>query len=229
MLCEELSREEALQKERKEAKKQRRKKKRNKNKEVPLSGSDSNCLVDDGDECNEDDEEEEVVAVVTLPPVQVCRPPPPDACHCSTGCGQNQSNATKNKGGKGIRKGVKAQRTAAGATLINNNELERKTVVNGHDGEGSGWSSSRSPSPTSLLPAPKHSSGSIRVLTTTRGPSHPPSVTAPRKCPQESGYCSTNSSNLTTPEGSDVACTEGLCNHHSGKLVISNLHKVSVN
>ncbi len=33
----------------------------------------------------------------------------------------------------------------------------------------------------------------------------------------DSGYNSTNSSNLTTPEGSDVACTEGLCNHHSGQ------------
>ena len=36
------------------------------------------------------------------------------------------------------------------------------------------------------------------------------------KYPQDSGYCSTNSSNLTTPEGSDVACTEGLCNHSTG-------------
>ena len=39
------------------------------------------------------------------------------------------------------------------------------------------------------------------------------------KYPQDSGYCSTNSSNLTTPEGSDVACTEGLCNHSSGMFI----------
>ena len=39
------------------------------------------------------------------------------------------------------------------------------------------------------------------------------------KYPQDSGYCSANSSNLTTPEGSDVACTEGLCNHYAGLLL----------
>ncbi len=75
---------------------------------------------------------------------------------------------------------------------------------------------SRSPSrencPCSASDA-KHSSGSGQAPFAAQ-----PSFVSgrSRKCPQESGYSSTNSSNLTTPEGSDVACTEGLCNHHSG-------------
>jgi hypothetical protein len=154
LLCEELSREEAAQKQRKEAKKQKRKKRRGK--KDSISSSDNICRsekdYDNEDDVEEDADEEILPALV----------PPPPTCHRSI------------------------------------------------------MESSRSPSrencPCSASDA-KHSSG----------PGQAPFAAQPsfvngrsRKCPQESGYSSTNSSNLTTPEGSDVACTEGLCNHHSG-------------
>ncbi|XP_046649775.1 gametogenetin-binding protein 2-like [Daphnia pulicaria] len=157
LLCEELSREEAAQKQRKEAKKQKRKKRRGK--KDSISSSDNICRsekdYDNEDDVEEDADEEILPALV----------PPPPTCHRSI------------------------------------------------------MESSRSPSrencPCSASDA-KHSSG----------PGQAPFAAQPsfvngrsRKCPQESGYSSTNSSNLTTPEGSDVACTEGLCNHHSGSPV----------
>lgn len=242
-MCEELSREEAVQKQRKEAKKQRRKKRRNKNKESTHLSCESNCLLDkDEDGDGDDDEDEDVgheeVAILPLPPplhLQASRtPPPPVSCHCSIG---HKAEHTKGKlkGVKGGTQGGKALRVGT----TNNNEHQRKTKADcqmGKSGVGSGgggWSSSRSPSPgpVSSLPGAKHSSNSglarMPVATSTRDPNQPPLMTAPRKGPQESGYCSTNSSNLTTPEGSDVACTEGLCNHHSGMnscILVVSLH-----
>lgn len=154
LLCDELSREEAVQKQRKEAKKQKRKKRRGK--KDSISSSDNICRSEK-DYDNEDDVEgdgDEDILPMLVPPIPVC--------HRSM--------------------------------------LE----------------SSRSPSIEHcpcLATDAKHSSGSGHASFASQ-----PSFTTgrSRKCPQESGYSSTNSSNLTTPEGSDVACTEGLCNHHSG-------------
>lgn len=157
LLCDELSREEAVQKQRKEAKKQKRKKRRGK--KDSISSSDNICRSEK-DYDNEDDVEgdgDEDILPMLVPPIPVC--------HRSM--------------------------------------LE----------------SSRSPSIEHcpcLATDAKHSSGSGHASFVSQ-----PSFTTgrSRKCPQESGYSSTNSSNLTTPEGSDVACTEGLCNHHSGSPV----------
>lgn len=154
LLCDELSREEAVQKKRKEAKKQKRKKRRGK--KDSISGADNICRSEkdyDNEDDAEGDADEEILPMLVAPI---------PTCHRSM--------------------------------------LE----------------SSRSPSfehCPCLATDAKHSSGSANAPFTTQ-PSF--GTVRSRKCPQESGYCSTNSSNLTTPEGSDVACTEGLCNHHSG-------------
>ena len=204
LLCEELSREEAVQKQRKEAKKQRRKKRRNKTKESANGLVDENGCQEDGD-----DDEEDPVAAEEEPVLFTPAPlPVVTSCHCS----DHESSGKKSKASKG-----KAQRAS------NNNDVERKgSAMNGKSRDGE-WGSSRSPSPVAshhLPSAKQHSSNTNRkaVQSPQMQPLQAPANVSgsARKCPQESGYCSTNSSNLTTPEGSDVACNEGLCNHHSG-------------
>ena len=194
LLCEELSREEAAQKQRKEAKKQRRKKRRGKKD----AGQDNVCRSEK-DYDNEDDVEEEPDEEIIPLPVLLT----PSQSNC------NHSNVEvdckcKNKHGKG---------------RVNHNNDKSNEKVQGSSAStfvssGSRWESSRSPSRECPCSAHdiKHSSGQASFG------AQPPSFGngRSRKCPQESGYSSTNSSNLTTPEGSDVACTEGLCNHHSG-------------
>lgn len=200
LLCEELSREEAAQKQRKEAKKQRRKKRRTK-KDGPCT---DNLSRTDKDYENEDDVEDEADDEVLTIPV----PTTPSQLECHHSSPQSEFKS-KNKFEKGqmthpnesCKEGV---RGASSTGFVNSN---------------SRWESSRSPShelcPCSAADA-KHSSSSGQ----SSFPQHVFSNPRSRgKCLQESGYCSTNSSNLTTPEGSDVACTEGLCNHHSGKLI----------
>ena len=206
LLCEELSRDEAVQKQRKEAKKLKRKKRKTKKD----NGADPLCLVDkaggDDDDENEDDVEEAEGGVVTLPMSQPA-PPPPPPCQCS--------DSSKSKGKKNKNR------------VNNNNEDSGDKLYSMNNGTASSrWDSSRSPSRESCSCSIPHankkqqhsSMNATAVSMDQRATAQPTMVNCNviRKCPHDSGYCSTNSSNLTTPEGSDVACTEGLCNHHSG-------------
>lgn len=196
LLCEELSREEAAQKQRKEAKKQRRKKRRGK-KEV--SGPENLYRIDKEYD-NEDDADEEVDEEILPMPI----PPTPSQPICHRSALENECKSkNKNEKVRSNHNNDKSNEKAHASSAICVNHSTR-------------WESSRSPSreycPCSATDA-KHSTGAGQASFTTQPPFG--SVRS-RKCPQESGYCSTNSSNLTTPEGSDVACTEGLCNHHSG-------------
>lgn len=195
LLCEELSREEAAQKQRKEAKKQRRKKRRGKKDSV--SGQENTCRSEK-DYDNEDDVEEEPDEEIIPLPVPLT--PSQPTCHRSNAEADCKCK-NKNEKGRANYNNDKSNDKIRGSTFVN---------------PGSRWESSRSPSreycPCSAADA-KHSSGQAPFA------AQPPFGSGrSRKCPQESGYSSTNSSNLTTPEGSDVACTEGLCNHHSGLI-----------
>lgn len=199
LLCEELSREEAAQKQRKEAKKQRRKKRRGKK---DVSGPEILCRIDKEYD-NEDDAEEE--ADEETIPIPLPLKSPKSTCHRSI---TESDCKSKNKNDKS-------------PSNFNNEKINEKARASSSSyvHQNSRWESSRSPSheycPCSASDA-KHSTGSAQASFSTQPPF---GNGRSRKCPQESGYCSTNSSNLTTPEGSDVACTEGLCNHHSGSYI----------
>jgi len=176
LLCEELSREEAAQKQRKELKKLRRKKRRGKKETTTNANSelmnDLHSLVDDKvDDDNDDDHDDESVKMST--------------CLCDfTDEKFKSTSSTKNR--------------------VNNNNDNWPTSPSPIQSRNSCYCSSSSCSSIT-----KHSASS-QSLKCKNGS---------LKYPQDSGYCSTNSSNLTTPEGSDVACTEGLCNHSTGSPV----------
>lgn len=187
LFCEELSREEAVQKQRKEAKKQKRRKRRGKKDNT--SGTDHLCQNERNYD-NEDDIEEAEEETVLQPAHSVQTQPMRYAsiesdCSCKCSTGKNRED------------------NASGSDLsVHHFDLNRT------------WDLSRSPSREYC----SCSSSDLKQCNSNIPCTGQPTFTdsRPHKCPQESGYCSTNSSNLTTPEGSDVACTEGLCNHHSG-------------
>lgn len=178
LLCEELSREEAAQKQRKELKKLRRKKRRGKKETLTNANSepmnDLHSLVDDKvDDDNDDDHDDESVKIST--------------CLCDfTDEKFKSKSSTKNR--------------------VNNNNDNWPT----------------SPSPIQSRDCSCYCSSSCSCSSITKHSASSQSLKCKDgslKYPQDSGYCTTNSSNLTTPEGSDVACTEGLCNHSSGSPV----------
>lgn len=199
LLCEELSREEAAQKQRKEAKKQRRKKKRGKKESscpdvIPRSEKDYDDEDEDEDEELKDSDENDQYS----------------ASRMQLSCGRSLDSSTKSK--KDANVALKNERNSDSTAKLLKSSTKLTSVDSGE------WEASRSPSCESYsctAADSKHSSCRGPVQLAAQQTLF--SAASAKKYVQESGYCSTNSSNLATPEGSDVACTEGLCNHNSGR------------